>query len=133
VVLVVISPDCVEIWEGTFTLILFPVLIILAFMADKGYFSKKGHDQAEEQKLTYEGLTPEEIEEAIEGLRKKYGKDLPDEKLFRILEMELAPKKTRASYKSGVIRNMTGRKPGSVRYAEDESPAIEGKRGSVSL
>jgi solute carrier family 8 (sodium/calcium exchanger) len=40
-VLVVESPDAVTIWEGSITLFMFPLLIVLGFMADKGYFSKR--------------------------------------------------------------------------------------------
>uniref|UniRef100_A0A7S1JYZ2 Calx-beta domain-containing protein n=1 Tax=Vitrella brassicaformis TaxID=1169539 RepID=A0A7S1JYZ2_9ALVE len=33
------SPDVVEPWEGVLTFIFFPMLVTLAFMADKGYFT----------------------------------------------------------------------------------------------
>jgi solute carrier family 8 (sodium/calcium exchanger) len=109
-VLVVHSPDAVEIWEGLVTLIMFPILIILGYMADKGYFSAKTDDDSM-AKTSYEGLTPEEVDKYIDSLRQRYGKDLPDSKLMRILEMELAPKKTYANYRSGMSKGMTGRKP----------------------
>ena len=61
--------------------------------------------------MSYEGLTHEEVEKYIDNLRKRYGKDLPDWKLMRLLEMELAPKKNFSNYRSSVVRNMTGRNP----------------------
>lgn len=32
--------DVVEVWEGLVTFLMFPVLVVLAFMADKGWFSR---------------------------------------------------------------------------------------------
>lgn len=37
----VISEDIIDIWEGILTLLFFPLLVLFAFMADKGYFSRK--------------------------------------------------------------------------------------------
>lgn len=36
IVLVLISPDIVELWEGVVTLLLFFILVCLAYLADKG-------------------------------------------------------------------------------------------------
>ena len=40
-ILVVITPDYVDLWEAVITFIFFPILVILAFIADKDYCSKK--------------------------------------------------------------------------------------------
>jgi solute carrier family 8 (sodium/calcium exchanger) len=41
IILIVSSPDVIEIWEGVVTLLLFPVLVYMAFQADKGRFDCK--------------------------------------------------------------------------------------------
>eukprot|EP00930_Biecheleria_cincta_P050135 TRINITY_DN3530_c0_g1_i1.p1 TRINITY_DN3530_c0_g1~~TRINITY_DN3530_c0_g1_i1.p1 ORF type:complete len:1035 (-),score=159.06 TRINITY_DN3530_c0_g1_i1:317-3421(-) len=43
-ILAVVSPDVVEVWEGVFTFLFFPILVILAYLADIGKFSKSGDD-----------------------------------------------------------------------------------------
>ena len=44
IVLVAISPNYVELWEAIVTLIFFPVLVILAYLADKNFCAKKKVD-----------------------------------------------------------------------------------------
>merc|ERR1719157_207888 len=44
-ILMVTSPDVCEIWEATLTLLFFPILIVVAFLADKGYFTKGGKQE----------------------------------------------------------------------------------------
>ena len=43
IVISVSSPDEVELWEAILTLFFFPVLVILAYMADKKYFNRCGN------------------------------------------------------------------------------------------
>ena len=40
-ILLVTSPEVCEFWEGLLTFLYFPVLVALAYAADKGYFSKR--------------------------------------------------------------------------------------------
>lgn len=40
-IVLISSPDEVKIWEGAITFVLFPILVVLAFCADKGYFTIK--------------------------------------------------------------------------------------------
>ena len=64
----------------------------------------------------------------MEKLRTRYGKDLPDHKLMRLLEMELAPKKNYSTYRSGAIRNMTGRNPVQAKSKETYQPDSPGSK-----
>ena len=41
IILVAISPDYIELWEAVLTFIFFPVLVILAYIADRDFCSKK--------------------------------------------------------------------------------------------
>jgi solute carrier family 8 (sodium/calcium exchanger) len=108
VVLQMSSPDIVEIWEGLVTLFMFPILVIVSYMADRGYFDKS--KKVAELKISYEGITLEEIEDYAAMLKKKFGKDLGDEKVIKLLEAEMAPKKTRATYRANAIKGLTGGK-----------------------
>jgi solute carrier family 8 (sodium/calcium exchanger) len=40
-VVMVVSPDYVDLWEAILTLIMFPVFILIAFIVDKAYFKNK--------------------------------------------------------------------------------------------
>ncbi|XP_064633303.1 sodium/calcium exchanger 3-like isoform X2 [Lineus longissimus] len=45
IVLLVSSPDYVELWEAIVTLLFFPVLVIIAYMVDKDYCAKKKDEE----------------------------------------------------------------------------------------
>ena len=50
IILVWISPDEVELWEAIVTFAMFPVLVILAYMADCDFFMKKSaHPDKEDE------------------------------------------------------------------------------------
>lgn len=40
VVLILISPDVVELWEAVVTFLFFPILVITAYIADRNFFRK---------------------------------------------------------------------------------------------
>ena len=39
-VLMVFSPNKVEVWEAVLTFLFFPLLVVVAYVGDKGYFNK---------------------------------------------------------------------------------------------
>ncbi|KAK2160732.1 hypothetical protein LSH36_127g04060 [Paralvinella palmiformis] len=41
IILVAVSPDFIELWEAIITFLFFPVLVIVAYLADKNFFRKK--------------------------------------------------------------------------------------------
>ena len=41
IILVAVSPDYIELWEAVLTFIFFPILVILAYIADRDFCSKK--------------------------------------------------------------------------------------------
>ena len=49
----VISPDYVELWEAIITFLMFPFMVILAYLADKGLCSKKKVDDETEVQLGF--------------------------------------------------------------------------------
>ena len=54
-VLTVFSPNRVEVWEAVLTFLFFPLLVVIAYAGDKGYFNKlfcqKKAEQPEEKQL----------------------------------------------------------------------------------
>jgi len=57
-ILALSSPDVVEPWEGIVTFLFFPVLVVLAYLADIGYFSRVDKEEVEssiKQRLEEEG------------------------------------------------------------------------------
>ena len=55
-VLTVFSPNRVEVWEAVLTFLFFPLLVVIAYAGDKGYFNKlfcqkKAKEQPEEKQL----------------------------------------------------------------------------------
>ena len=47
IILVVISPDYIDLWEAICTLLFFPAMVIIAYIADKDYFGKKSSQVAD--------------------------------------------------------------------------------------
>ena len=47
IILVVITPDYVDLWEAIVTFLFFPIMVLLAYMADKDYCGKKKADDKE--------------------------------------------------------------------------------------
>jgi len=113
VMLLVISPDKVDVSEGVITFLMFPLLVGAAFAIDTGKCSGRSHNETL-IKLEINGL--EMDKEAIFKLRKEmreqYGKDKTDDEIARYTawEIERRKPKSRAYYKRDAVRNMSGGK-----------------------
>jgi len=62
IVLSVISKDVVDLWEAVITFLMFPLVVILAYLAEKNFFASSEIDMEEEEKSLI--LTPPESDEA---------------------------------------------------------------------
>jgi len=105
VILVLISPNVVEVWEGVVTFLFFPVLTFMAFACDKGWIVKN-----KAKFRVHEHMTPEELLVAEEQVRAEHGNDLSEEQVARFLAVLGPMKKTRAHYRMGATANWTGGK-----------------------
>ena len=47
IILIVVSPDYVDLWEAIVTMLMLPAMVILAYIADKDYFGKKPAEGAD--------------------------------------------------------------------------------------
>lgn len=111
------SKDVIEEWEGAATFLFFPVLVTLAYIADRGCFgqcSQKGK------------ISEDKIAALQERIRSQYGDSLTDEQVQMLLEYELskmtsAVKASRAAHRIGATRNMFGGKRISIT---DNDPQV---------
>lgn len=106
-----ITKDIVDIWEGTLTFLGFPMLVVLAFIADKGYLSRG--DTAPGKQNSYEDFSKEAVAAKEVELCHRAHTNLPDETLARMIEADMQPHKSRAAYRVESLRKIfAGRKVG---------------------
>eukprot|EP00928_Gymnodinium_smaydae_P039547 TRINITY_DN26994_c0_g2_i1.p1 TRINITY_DN26994_c0_g2~~TRINITY_DN26994_c0_g2_i1.p1 ORF type:complete len:827 (+),score=195.25 TRINITY_DN26994_c0_g2_i1:138-2618(+) len=72
IILVAITPNVVDITEAVLTFLFFPIMVILAFLADKGYFpclggsrSKEEGEEEEVQKVSYAQRRAENMQKIL--------------------------------------------------------------------
>jgi solute carrier family 8 (sodium/calcium exchanger) len=112
-VLGVISPDIVDVWEGVLTFLMFPALCCIAYAVDVDLCFKKKHEaHAEVTGLVY-GEDGQLDKKTIATLRTKLNKEHPEkneEDLMKLvmLELEKMRPKTRAEYRIQATRGMVG-------------------------
>lgn len=149
IIVVVISKDVVDVWEGLVTFLMFPVLVGLAFAADKGMFSR-----AEKLQMTkamskgtrlFDDMTVEELQKAELKIQKEYGMELSDEDVAKLLAKDIDKHKSKAAYCVGATRGLFGGKrvgdkaerqrPSitAVVPVSEEPVAIAGPPGSVAV
>lgn len=113
VILSLISPSKVDLWEALVTLCMFPVLVYVSFLADIGRCRcgkrKSPESQAQNQAT---------------AMQEKYGKQLPDEALKLLLgqEDDLAKHKgqSRAKLRSTVMKRITSSsRPGAAHVGKE--------------
>mmetsp|Transcript_114728 Transcript_114728/g.256037 ORF Transcript_114728/g.256037 Transcript_114728/m.256037 type:complete len:824 (-) Transcript_114728:36-2507(-) len=109
IILLVFSPNIVEPWEGVTTFLFFPALIIIAFCADKGYFDMSSSQTVKETLVVItDDMSKEELAVMEADVRKQHGSTLSDAQVMKIIEHEHTAPKSRAQYRVGAIREMTG-------------------------
>lgn len=119
-----ISEDVIDISEGIITFLLFPVLVTIAYMADKGYFSLRSADGSQDNMMrrTITNLTKDELAAMEMSVIQKTKVQLSDEQLAKLIELDhLAERKTRAAYRVGATRKMVGGRRISAGGIEQEA------------
>jgi len=118
VILDMSSENIVEPWEGMLTLGFMPVLVLMAFLADKGYIF--GGDKSEEEvndgrkSIMAACMSKEDLAAAVAKVKKKYelkdGKPLTEGVVAKLIDHEYSQGNSRAHYRVGAIRALTGGK-----------------------
>jgi solute carrier family 8 (sodium/calcium exchanger) len=114
IILVLITPNIVEVWEGVFTFFMFPILVVLAFLADKGIIGGSKAVANSRGVLAAE-LAPEELASLIMEVKKEFG-DKPDDEIMQIVERKTAARPSKAAY-----RYMSNKTIVSKKQAESAS------------
>merc|ERR1719265_227594 len=130
IILMVTSPDVVEIWEGLLTFIFFPILVMLAHAADIGMFSGATREEVVTSRVTAAEMSKEELAEMIMKIRQQYGENLTDEQAISVIERETAQPKSRAEYRVAASRQLTGGKKIAVDSKNDAKYTIQKAEGT---
>eukprot|EP00746_Dinoflagellata_sp_MGD_P168488 gnl/MRDRNA2_/MRDRNA2_99985_c0_seq1.p1 gnl/MRDRNA2_/MRDRNA2_99985_c0~~gnl/MRDRNA2_/MRDRNA2_99985_c0_seq1.p1 ORF type:complete len:849 (-),score=184.90 gnl/MRDRNA2_/MRDRNA2_99985_c0_seq1:9-2555(-) len=128
IILQFVSPDVVEPWEGVLSFVYFPLLVLLAYLADIGFFSSKStRKKATHQHVVAADISKEELAEYMQQIRKEVGEDLSEDKIMKIIEARCAQPRSRAAYRVAATRNVTGGKKVEIHAnhnADGESGAV---------
>jgi solute carrier family 8 (sodium/calcium exchanger) len=104
-IVVVITPDRVDLWEALATFFMFPLLVVLAYLADvgklPGFPRKKGG-------VDLQSLTSQEYASYEMKILQKYGNSLPDDQIAILMEKEYGQKVSRAEYRVRATKAMMG-------------------------
>jgi len=94
VVLKIVTPDKVDFAEAIITFLCFPLLVFVAFLADKGYIGPCWRGRGRRGS----GMSDKWIEAEVEKIQSKFGKDLPQEAVSMMLSFQAdAAKSARVS------------------------------------
>jgi len=104
------SPNIVEPWEGTLTFLYFPLLVVLAYMTDRGFFSPTGQSPTHVSRIMTAEMTMEELAELESKVRRKHGASLTDEQLMKLMDIECSVQPSRAQMRVAATRGITGGK-----------------------
>ena len=124
VILVFITPDVVDVWEGVLTFLFFPIVVCLAYAADRNWFrsekiSPGGHIVA----IQGHQFRAHEAANMMKQAGKSGDGGDPQEMASYLARMAMAQQKpSRAQLRINAMRQMTGGKrvlPGNVGKASD--------------
>jgi len=105
------SENVVEPWEGAFTFLMFPALVGLAFLADRGYFSSsKSRPEMGQGVVLSAAMSKEELAELELKIRREHGSNLTTDQVASIARIQNAEKQSRAQYRVAATRALTGAK-----------------------
>jgi len=136
-ILVVSSPDIITIWEGVITFLMFPALVILAWMADAKKFCFDDSDRQLHSKLLEvrgpdgQPITQEKLIMLAKIVKAKYGSNLTAERSAMLVAREASKhlqKRSRAYYRVQATRGITG----SEHVVEHELPATPREDAKVA-
>eukprot|EP00931_Biecheleriopsis_adriatica_P115296 TRINITY_DN91105_c0_g1_i1.p1 TRINITY_DN91105_c0_g1~~TRINITY_DN91105_c0_g1_i1.p1 ORF type:complete len:824 (+),score=154.97 TRINITY_DN91105_c0_g1_i1:26-2497(+) len=130
-ILMVTSPDVVDVAEGVITFVFFWVLVVLAFLFDKGYLNLPGMVKEEPGDVIHPESSPEELADMELKVRRKYGQhtNLTHEQVTALMHYEFFSPESRAKQRINATRSMFGGK----KLTGKESLYDKGKRWSEAL
>jgi solute carrier family 8 (sodium/calcium exchanger) len=101
-ILMVTSPDVCEVWEGVVTLLMCPLLVFVAYLADRGYFGGEKKEESEEETIPND-VTDEELAAIAKAIREQHGENLTQEQVVKIMRVQYFNKRSRAFYRHAAM------------------------------
>jgi solute carrier family 8 (sodium/calcium exchanger) len=120
------SRDVIELWEGALTFIFFPILVAIAFCVDQ-----QGKPDSV-TRMSIDGASPRDLANMEMEILRKYGAGLPDSEVAALVSAEYAEPASRASYRIGAIRRMSGGKRVERPAKEPAVCCTEGRHSGSS-
>eukprot|EP00929_Paragymnodinium_shiwhaense_P054660 TRINITY_DN27408_c0_g1_i1.p1 TRINITY_DN27408_c0_g1~~TRINITY_DN27408_c0_g1_i1.p1 ORF type:complete len:729 (-),score=142.32 TRINITY_DN27408_c0_g1_i1:43-2229(-) len=106
VVLVWHTPDKVDLSEALVTLLLFPLLVVLAFAGEKGWLGGKAVERTES--ILAAEMTPEQLAALVNEVKEEYSDlDLDEATLMLLVEKKTQATKSHLAYRLVVNRSLT--------------------------
>jgi len=97
------TPHRITIVEAILTLLFFPILLFIAYKADKGYFSCSKHEEENHQYAISANLTKNELAHIEAEIREEHGAHLTTEQVMKIMEVQFFDKHSRAYYRHHAV------------------------------
>jgi solute carrier family 8 (sodium/calcium exchanger) len=101
------SPDVCDLWEAVLTLLFCPILVFFAYLADRGYFSKKEGTEYSDCDAPHETIPDDVTDEELAGIerqiRKQHGEHLSQDQIIKIMKVQFFNKRSRAYYRHAAI------------------------------
>merc|ERR1719408_224394 len=130
IILMIFSPDIVDLWEALLTFLFFPTLVAAAYGADKNWFRES--KVSPQQHVIQIGQKHYRPGEAVELLKKIDTNGLSEEETAQVilaLALENRTKPSRAQLRMQAVRSMTGQKRvvppkpkvGEIKYKTGDS------------
>lgn len=115
VILMGTSPDLIEPWEGIMTFMFCPIMVIIAYLADKGYFTKDESEVLDPTlsaiELTSENITEVDVYNRLHNFAKHHNKAVTDLDERVVVDFLMTKdvgnvRQTRAVLRHGVINSL---------------------------
>jgi solute carrier family 8 (sodium/calcium exchanger) len=109
-ILMVFSPNVCTITEAVVTLLFCPLLVALAFLADKGYFERNGESQRGDKQAIPNDVTLDELAQIEQQIKEQYGPELSAEQVMAIMTAKYFTTRSRAYYKHMAMKQAVARR-----------------------
>lgn len=124
-ILMVSSPNILEVWEGLTTFLFFPLMVVLAYAADRGHFSAicagATRSKDKDKIVVSMDMSKEDLAILEAKIRQEHGPHISEQQVMKFIEHEHQAPKTRAQYRVGAIREFTGGKKLDVTRSEESA------------
>lgn len=127
IILMVTSPDVVEVWEGVLTFVFFPILVVVAYAADRGCIPFLASTTGADGTVVSGDLSHEEVMMVAENIKHSHGDHLPASTIAHLAhtDAQLSSHGVRGEHKRAAVGYLTGGKAKAVAPPV-EAPATVG-------